>query len=204
MWIVLFGVGPAGHSVENIVGGEVDQSRVHLPAGDGQIPDRERVHPKSRLRFLLGDVHLIVRGGVEHQRRIEARQRRFHLSRVRDIDAASLKARDLEAAIAKHRSQFNPELSTPTENRYSSRLHPFIMNECASRCKQGFSRPQANRAGSAPRSRSRTSRTLSDSESWIPAYRLLLPARIGTPHRASRFRWCRFVRVRRMAQAAKS
>ena len=61
----------------------MDQSRVDLPAGDGEIAHREPVDFECGERLFFRDVDLIVGGGVEHDRRIVLSERVLDLRRGR-------------------------------------------------------------------------------------------------------------------------
>ena len=67
---ILFGVWPAGPAVKNVIRREVNQPGVDLPADHGDVPHCQRIYFVGRAWLFLGDVHLVVRHGVEDYRRI--------------------------------------------------------------------------------------------------------------------------------------
>ena len=125
---VLLGVGAAGHAVENVIGRKMHQLGVRLAAGNGQIANRQSVHQVGGLRLLLGDIHLIVGGRVQHDSRIAFGDAALHLRRVGDVDVGPLEAGDRVPPPGKFRLQLDAELSATPEYRDPIGLHFFIMN----------------------------------------------------------------------------
>ena len=122
---IVFGIGAAGKPVEDVVGGKVDQLRVDLAAGDGQVADGEAVDHERRQGLLFGDVDLVVSGGVEHNGGVVLGQRVLDLRGVGNIDLGPFKTGDLIIAGGKYRFQFDTQLSTTAKDRDS--LHTSIM-----------------------------------------------------------------------------
>ena len=117
---VLLAVWAAGSAVEHIVGREVDQPRVELPGGEGEIAHREGVDAEGGLGFALGDVDHVVCGSVHNQRRIETGDCLLDAGGVADVDLSAVEARHLPAAAGEDPRQFDPKLASATEND-----HPF-------------------------------------------------------------------------------
>jgi len=82
---VVFGIRTSGCAVEDVVGGEVNQPGVQLAASHRHVADRETIRKIGRHRLVLGDVHLIVGGGIDYNRRIFPRQRALYARGIRDI-----------------------------------------------------------------------------------------------------------------------
>ncbi len=105
----------------------MNQTRIDLTAGEGEISHRERIHQVSRLRFLFRYIDLIIGGGIHHNGRIELRQAALHIGRARDIQAPALKPRNFVAAFGELGFEFHSQLATTPENRNAIRMHFFIM-----------------------------------------------------------------------------
>ena len=123
MRLVFFGVRSAGGAVEDVVGGEVNQLRVQLPAGHGQVADREGVGDEGGLRFIFGDVHLIVGGGVQHQRGVGLSQDAFDAGGIADIDAGAVETGDVITAPGEFMHEFHAELSPAAKDDYVALVH---------------------------------------------------------------------------------
>ena len=76
------------------------QSGVHLAAGQGQVAHRQGVDLEGGLRLLLGHVHLVVGGGVEHHFGVEARQCVLHRGRVRDVHLGTVPRHRPQTGVA--------------------------------------------------------------------------------------------------------
>ena len=88
-------VSPAGGAVEDVVGREVDEMGIHLPAGDGDVPDRQRIDRECGVRFALRHIHLVIGRGVHYNRWVQRADGFFHLKPVRDIDNVAVPPRDV-------------------------------------------------------------------------------------------------------------
>lgn len=69
---VLLGVGAAGPAVEDVIGGEVDQPGIQLPAGQRHIAHGQGVHLESGQRLAFGHVHHVVSRRIDDHLRIHA------------------------------------------------------------------------------------------------------------------------------------
>ena len=113
---IVFGVRPARPSVEDVIGGVMNQLCVHLPAGQRDVPHRQGVHQVRRLRLLFGHIHLIVRRGVEDHLRIDLGQVLLHHRPLGDVQLSAVGAEDLVTALLEFRGQLHPELADIPEN----------------------------------------------------------------------------------------
>ncbi len=91
---ILLGIGAAGAAVKNVVGREVDQAGVDLPAGQRQVAHGQAIHLEGGLGLLFGDIHLVIRGGVEHHVGVGAGKRALDGGAIGDIDLCPLPAGD--------------------------------------------------------------------------------------------------------------
>ena len=83
---VLFRIRPAEHAVEDVVGGEMHQPGVTLPAGQRQVSDGQRIGLECCHRLALRNVDLVVGCGVENRERIVFGYRFFDPLGARNID----------------------------------------------------------------------------------------------------------------------
>jgi len=86
---IVFDVRMPGASVEDVIGGKMNQARVDLAAGDGQVADREAVHQEGGLRLFFGNIHLVVSRCVEYHVGSGARQGAFHRRGIGNIHLAA-------------------------------------------------------------------------------------------------------------------
>jgi hypothetical protein len=105
------------------------QLGVRLPASDGKITNSHPVDHEGGLRFLLGNIHLIVGGGVEHDCRIALGDATLYLRCVGDVDVRPFEAGDSIPALGELGLQLYAELSATSEYRDPISLHFFIMNQ---------------------------------------------------------------------------
>src|SRR5438552_18805946 len=106
---ILLGVGPAGDAVENVVGGEVHEAGVHLPAGECEIANTQGVGKESGLRLAFDHIHLVVGGGIQNQRWIELGQGSLDALAVGDVDGLALESVYCESARIQFANQFHAE-----------------------------------------------------------------------------------------------
>ena len=85
-----FDVGPTEGAVEDVVGGEVDELGVDLPAGDGEIAGAKSVGLVGNGGFSFGDVDHVVGGGVEDDGGIDFGELGFEGGEVGDIDRGAV------------------------------------------------------------------------------------------------------------------
>jgi len=81
---VVFRVGVVRKAVEYVIRREVYQPRIHLPAGQRDVPHRQRIHLEGRLRLLFRHVHLVVGRCIEDYLGVEPASR-APPPRIRDI-----------------------------------------------------------------------------------------------------------------------
>ena len=112
-----FHVGTAQGTVEDVVGRIMHQTRIHLAAGQREIPHRQRVGLISGLRFPFRHIDLVVSRRVEDHRGIEIRKHFLNLPRVADIDLPAFVTLDFVAPLAQLGAEFLPKLSTTAKYR---------------------------------------------------------------------------------------
>src|SRR5262245_10236805 len=113
---ILLGVGPAGGAVEDIIGREVDQSSVHLPAGEREIAHAEGIGEESGLRLALSDIDLVIGGGVENDAGIKRGERFLDEFPVVDIDCLAGKSLDGVAPRLQLSNQLDTQLTGTAED----------------------------------------------------------------------------------------
>lgn len=101
----------------------MDEPGVDLPASHSEIANSESVREIGGQRLFLGDIHLIVSGGIDDHGRIDLCQRALHPGSVADVDSRSIQTGHSEAAALKLVDQFNPELPTTPENNDTLCVH---------------------------------------------------------------------------------
>jgi hypothetical protein len=126
---IVFGVGMAGSAIEDVVGGEVNQPRVDLAAGQREVAHGQRVDQERRLRLLFGNIHLIVGRRIENDLRVRLRQRVFDRCAVRDIDLPPLPAHDGVSTRLEAANQLDAELAGGSENHCGAGHGIFMMPE---------------------------------------------------------------------------
>src|ERR1017187_1088417 len=95
---IVLGIGMVRAAVKNVVGGEVDQAGIHLPAGQRQVAHGQAIHQEGGLRLLFGNIHLVIGGGVEDDVGIGLGERALDGGGIGDIDLCALPAGDGIAA----------------------------------------------------------------------------------------------------------
>jgi hypothetical protein len=140
---ILFGVGASGGPIENVVGGKVDELRVQLTARHGQIADRESVGDEGRLRLSLGNVHLVVGGGVEHYFGIRLRENLLDARGVGNVNVGTLETFYRVAALGELADQLHSELPAASEDNNFSLIHSWLrIAETPGPSRSGFARPR--------------------------------------------------------------
>ncbi len=117
---ILLDIGMPGGAIEHVIGGEVDQLGVDLPARESQVAHRQRVHQKGGLRLLFGDVHLVIRRGVEDHLRVIVCKGVLNCGRVGNIDLGAIPGHDTEPPILEFADQLDAKLSGGPENYRAS------------------------------------------------------------------------------------
>jgi hypothetical protein len=126
---VLLDIGMAGTAIEDVIGGEVDQLGVGLAAGEGQVAHGQRVDQKGGQRLLLGDIDLIIGGGVEDHFGIAVGQGVLHGQRVGDVHLGAIPGHDGEPALPEFTDQLSAQLSGGSEDyRASAHRNTTIAN----------------------------------------------------------------------------
>jgi hypothetical protein len=92
------------------------EAGVHLPAGEREIADTQRIGQKSGLRLAFGHIHLVVRGGVQNQSRIELGQGLFDALAVGDVDGLALESVYCKSARVQFSNQLHAELARTPKN----------------------------------------------------------------------------------------
>ena len=118
---VVFHIGPAGGAVEHVIGREMNQPRIHLAAGQSQIPHRQPIYRECRLRLLFRHIHLVVCRGVEDYLRVIPRKRTFHRRAIRDIHLSAVQSQHGVLPRLEFPDQLNTELAAgPKYHRASA------------------------------------------------------------------------------------
>lgn len=127
---IFFTIGAASLTVKYVIGGEMHQFRVRIPARDRQIANGQRVHLERGQRLSLGYIYLVVSGGIENHGRIHGGDSAFDRRGVRDIDGGAVEAGDFVPASCEFRLQLHAELTSAAKHGRSllQRVARFIAN----------------------------------------------------------------------------
>jgi len=85
----------------------VNEVGVHLPASDGHVAHGERVHLVGRQRLLLGHIHHVVSGRVDHQIRFSLGDVTLHVHGVGDVQVGPRERLDLKTRVTKDGAEFD-------------------------------------------------------------------------------------------------
>ena len=111
-------VGGTFCAVKHVIGGVVHQTRARLAAGHSNAAHGQRVRLEGRGGLLLGDVHLVVSGGVEHKLSLRARHSVLNHGRVGYIQRLAVEFQYFPTCPFKFTAQFNSKLATAAKYDY--------------------------------------------------------------------------------------
>ena len=118
-------VGAAGHTVEDIISGEVDEPGVGLAAGTGKVGDSERVGLEGFEGLTFREIDLVVRGGIDDQRRVDAGEAGLDSSGVGDVQLRADEGDHLIAASRENTLQIGAQLAASAKENHFTRTHSF-------------------------------------------------------------------------------
>ena len=117
---------------KHVIGREVDQLGVHLAAGKGQVPHRQRVDQKGRLRLLLRDIHLVVSGGIEDHFGVVVGERILHRRRIGNVHLGAIPRHHGKPPVLQFADQLDAKLpGRPEDYRPSAHRNTTIANDSA-------------------------------------------------------------------------
>jgi len=116
-----FDIRTRGSAVENVIGGEVDELRVDLAAGDREISHSQSIYQEGGLRLSFSDVDVVIGGGIEDDFRVGAGERALDGFGIGDIDLAAVPGHHGVMTGAKLANELDAELAGGAEDHHGAR-----------------------------------------------------------------------------------